>query len=118
MQDREKWHYDPMVIEQEKQKATAHRQRLNKIYSTALPTTIQLDEKYQNWRFNIIVENKDEILKALFDAGLFASNHYKPQTTDCPNAQYLYEHVINLFNDFYYTEEQARKTCEIINRMV
>ena len=34
---------------------------------------------------------------------------------DCPVAGKLYEHVINLFNDEYFTEEQAIKTCEVIN---
>ena len=32
-----------------------------------------------------------------------------------PVAGKLYEHVINLFNDEYFTEEQAIKTCEVIN---
>ena len=79
-----------------------------------LPKEIQFPIEYQNWRFNIRVNNKEEILKNIFDAGLFASGHYKPLADHCPVAKDLYEHVINLFNDFYYTEEQARRTCEVI----
>ena len=109
------WQYDLNKLKAEKAKVTVQKNKLNKIYSTNLPASIQLSDAYQQWRFNIMVDNKDEILKALFDNGLFASGHYKSQSDSCPNAQYLYEHVINLFNDFYYTEEQAMRTCRIIN---
>ena len=36
---------------------------------------IQLNNIYQNWRFNILVENKEEVLNAIFEKGLFASNN-------------------------------------------
>ena len=94
-----------------------HKEKLNAIYRKNLPAAIQLPAPYQHWRFNIIVPNKEDVLNALFDAGLFASGHYNPQADGCNIASNLYTHVINLFNDFYYTEEQAIKTCEIINRI-
>lgn len=109
------WIYDFDSLEIQKTKAVIHRERLNKIYRENLPQCLQLEEKFQHWRFNILVENKEEVLKAIFENGLFASGHYKSQAPGCPNAQYLYEHVINLFNDFYYTEEKAIRTCKIIN---
>lgn len=93
----------------------AHKEKLNAIYRKSLPKSIQLPESYQHWRFNILVPNKEVIMQAIFDAGLFASGHYAPQAEDCPIAAKLYEHVINLFNDEYFTEEQAEKTCEVIN---
>lgn len=95
-----------------------HKEKLNAIYRKNLPATIQLPAPYQHWRFNIIVPDKEEILKAIFDAGLFASGHYKPQAEDCTVATNLYNHIINLFNDFYFKEEQALKTCEIINEKI
>ena len=55
--------------------AIAHKEKLNAIYRKELPKAIQLPEAYQHWRFNIIVENKDKILSALFAEGLFASSH-------------------------------------------
>lgn len=30
----------------------------------------------------------------------------------------LFKYVVNLFNDQYYTEEQAIRTCEIINSII
>ena len=96
--------------------AIAHKEKLNAIYRKALPKSIQLPDAYQHWRFNILVQNKDEILKALFDAGLFASSHYKVLSEQsAPIATNLYSYIINLFNDNYFTEEQAKKCCEIIN---
>lgn len=95
--------------------AIAHKEKLNAIYRKELPKIIQLPEAYQHWRFNILVPNKEEMMQAIFDAGLFASGHYAPQSDECPVAAKLYEHVINLFNDEYFTEEQAIKTCEVIN---
>ena len=65
-----------------------------------------------------MTDKKDEILKALFAEGLFASNHYQSHSSDCPIATNLHHYVINLFNDQYYTTEQAIKTCEIINQYI
>lgn len=114
----ETWTLDKKALLAKMDAVIKHKEKLNAIYRKSLPTNIQFPAQYQHWRFNIIVPDKEEILKALFDAGLFASGHYVPQTDDCLIATNLYNHIINLFNDFYYTEEQARRTCEIIKNMV
>ncbi len=114
----EDWHLNEGELSAVMDAAIAHKEKLNAIYRNALPKTIQLPEAYQHWRFNILVENKEEILKALFAEGLFASSHYKAlgdQST--PIASNLANHVINLFNDEYFTEDQAVKSCEIINEI-
>lgn len=113
----ETWALDEKALLAKMDAVINHKEKLNAIYRNNLPVAIQLPAPYQHWRFNIIVPNKDEILKALFDAGLFASGHYAPQAEGCIVATNLYDHVINLFNDFYYTEEQVRRTCDIINRI-
>jgi len=110
--------FDEDAVLARREELRAYKQHLNDIYSELLPKAIHLPNIFHHWRFNIRVENKAEIMQALTDNGLFSSGHYKPLADNCPNAQDLYEHVINLFNDTYYTEEQARKTCEIINQMV
>lgn len=114
----EDWHLNEGELLAVMDAAIAHKEKLNAIYRNALPKAIQLPEAYQHWRFNILVENKEEILKALFAEGLFASSHYKAlgdQST--PIASNLANHVINLFNDEYFTEDQAVKSCEIINEI-
>jgi dTDP-4-amino-4,6-dideoxygalactose transaminase len=96
----------------------AHKEKLNAIYRQNLPQSIQLPAQYQHWRFNILTDKKDEMLKALFAEGLFASSHYKALSNDCIMAQNLYEHVLNLFNDQYYTDKKAIRTCELINNLL
>lgn len=109
------WELDDDLLLSKMDATIAHKEKLNAIYRRTLPKSIQLPEAYQHWRFNIMVPNKEEMMQAVFDAGLFASGHYAPQAEACPIAAKLYEHVINLFNDEYFTEEQAIKTCEVIN---
>ena len=113
------WTFDLSLLEKERAKILVHKQKLNAIYHQLLPKHIQFESVYNNWRFNIFVENKQVILDALFKNQLFASSHYRPMTKSmcmCPNAFFLYDHVVNLFNDKYYTTEQAIRTCEIINQ--
>ena len=96
-------------------KVVEHKAKLNKIYTELLPKRIQMPSEYQNWRFNIFVENKEIILENIFREGLFASSHYSSLVENSPVAKDLQSKIINLFNDLYYTEKQAIKTCNIIN---
>lgn len=112
------WHFDTSLVEDKTRGAITHRDRLNAIYHSSLPEDIQLQDVFQNWRFNILVDNKQSILEALFANGLFASSHYRPLTDTSHNAAWLHSHVINLFNDFHYSEEMAANTCSIINSLI
>jgi hypothetical protein len=99
----------------------AHRMEVNAVYAARLPAEICLPERFQLWRFNIRVKNKAEVLKNIFDAGLFASSHYASLAGifapgSCPQTEALAGSVINLFNDNYYTVEMAERTCDIILR--
>ena len=98
-----------------------HKDLLNKVYSDNLPDEIQMGDEYNSWRFNILVEKKEKILKGLFNQNLFASSHFKPMSNDraaFKTAYDLHDKVINLFNDFYYTEDQAYQTCNIIKGII
>ena len=112
------WSFDGNLVLNKTKEASFHRNTINTIYSNSLPKNIQFNEAYQNWRFNIYVNNKQRILDALFAKGLFASSHYKPLSATSNNAFWLHEHVINLFNDYHYSEEMARETCYIINTLI
>ena len=114
----EMWLLDSKQFYMKMDAMIAHKEKLNAVYKKMLPFAIQLPDAYQHWRFNILTDKKNEILKALFAEGLFASSHYKSLSLDCPIANNLYSYVINLFNDQYYTEEQAIRTCEIINSII
>lgn len=92
-----------------------HKKKLNSIYRNNLAKHVLcLPDSYQHWRFNIVVPNKTEVLQTIFDAGLYASSHYAAQGENCSVAMNLSARVVNLFNDFYYTEGQAQKTCDVI----
>lgn len=114
----EMWLLDTKQLYMKMDAMIAHKEKLNAVYRKMLPSTIQLPDAYQHWRFNIITDKKNEILKALFAEGLFASSHYMSLSNDCMIAQNLHKYVLNLFNDQYYTEEQAIRTCEIINSII
>lgn len=111
----DEWVFDEQKIKLKYIEIMTHKMNINAIYRQLLPNDIQMHDAFQKWRFNILVENRDEILKAIFDAGLFASAHYKPQTPNMPNAAYLHQHVINLFEDEYISIEQAKAICKIVN---
>lgn len=106
-------------------KRDQRRKKLNSIYANGLPSSVQLPLKYQEWRFNIMIppHRKHLILQTLFENGLFASNHYHSanklfDTRSFPVSDNLYNQVVNLFNDEYYTEEKAVRTCDIINKVL
>ena len=113
------WSEYRLRVESRLESALAHKQRLNAVYGARLPRPMQLSIEYQMWRFNIRVRNKLQILKSIFDAGLFASSHYASMIevmSDgvAPVANSLADEVINLFNDHHFDEVRAEKVCEII----
>lgn len=104
-------------ISKEKIRITEHKKIINAIYQK-VPGSMNM--KYCNWRYQILLENSKECIDALFDAGLYCSYHYKSlgngyfSDVSTPNNNWLEAHIINLFNDFRYSEEQAKKTAEIL----
>lgn len=110
-----KWILNKYEVLEQMQKVVEHKKCLNAIYRANLPDVWQMPDAFQHWRFNIKVDEKDELLQRIFERGLFASNHYVPMDKSCVVANKLHSQVINLFNDFYYTVEQALATCEILN---
>ena len=121
---------DSQVVDDEKissqvaenlEKIDQHKNSINTIYIKHLPNGIKLKTQYQDWRFNILVpaHQKGNIIKALFKAKLFASSHYAsiPQVFGKPPAEIasaVESKIINLFNDFHYSQEMAIETCKII----
>lgn len=71
------WTPNKAEIEKKMDAVIAHKEKLNDIYRHNLSKyVLRLPDPYQHWRFNIIVDNKEQMLKSIFDAGLFASSHY------------------------------------------
>jgi hypothetical protein len=106
-------------IQENRTASLEQRASLNQIYTNRLPREIQLPARFQTWRFNIGVKNKQEILKKIFSSGLFASSHYASlagimDEGHAPQAEGLANCVINLFNDHHFTPDQAQQTCKLI----
>ncbi|MEP6894083.1 MAG: hypothetical protein ABI986_00615 [Chloroflexota bacterium] len=106
-------------IETQLAQALQHSSLLNAIYAEIIPAEIQLPHAYQDWRFNIRVENQKRILDAIFSAGLFASSHYASLAGILGDgvsgyANTLANEVVNLFNDYHFTLKQAEQVCQVV----
>lgn len=99
------------------------KELINNIYDKEL-SHVKVSDKHNDWRYSIRVRNKQEIIESIFAAGLFVSSHYMPinrlflSSANTPNADKLYNSVINLFNDNYIDELQATKICKLINSLI
>lgn len=110
----ELWLLDPKQLYMKMDAIIAHKEKLNTIYRAMLPEAIQLPDAYQHWRFNILVQNKQQILDALAAEDIPAECLYPALDDACVVANNLHAYVINLFNDKHLTPEQATRACEII----
>lgn len=107
-------------VERHLAKVGENKERINSLYRENLPQEIQWGEGYDSWRFMLEVEQREDLLKAIFDAGLFAGTNF-------PSVAWLFSgvhlqrsesesaRILNLFNDFRVDEDFALKTCKIIN---
>lgn len=98
--------------------ADAIRAELNAIYAEEIPREAQLPGRVQRWRFNVAVNDPDALVAKIFEAGLFASRHYRPLASGFPVAARLHERIVNLFTDHNYDAARARRTAEIVRRHV
>jgi hypothetical protein len=110
----------PLVRLSERQK-----EKINSAYGSMFAKDYCLPDEYNHWRFNILVNEPEKLLKEIFTAGLFAGRHYCPidryiLTPDArfPAAERLYRHVINLFNDRYFSVNQAEMTGAIVKKHI
>ena len=111
------------IIKTKMATVASEKEKINRIYRENLPYEVQWGDDYSQWRFMISVENREEVLKAIFDAGLFAGTNFPSiswmfKSVHCENAERESKHIVNLFNDFRVNEQFAYKICEIINSKI
>lgn len=100
--------------------AAAHRHCLNRVYSEALPNSIQLPPRFHGWRFQIRVPEPKALIDRLEANGLFASRHYASLGRGIfgpgvfPKAEALAASVVNLFNDRHYDRDRAERTVDVV----
>ena len=102
-----------------------HKSKLNNIYKNGIPFSMHLGDAFENWRFSIVTDERDRLLEKIFQDGLFASSHYAPidfryvkDPVQNSNAQQIGSRIVNLFNDFRFTEEKANKVVKIIHNFL
>jgi len=103
-----------------------HKAELNQIYKQNIPEEYHLGEKFNNWRFSILVDKKDELLEDIFKVeGLFASSHYAQvdynyveEPAKNSNTKRIHNKIINLFNDFRFTTDKAYQIVDIVNKHI
>lgn len=114
------WYDYRLQIEAGLKASLQRRTALNAIYASCLPDEIQYPKKFQTWRFNIQLENKQRVLDAIFASGLFASSHYASLAGimapgQAAQAEVLANGIINLFNDHHFDEKKVEQVCELIS---
>ncbi len=113
------------VIKEKTKLMKEHKKKLNKIYNDNLSKEIFLGDEFNNWRFSILVDDKERLLDKIFGNKLFASSHYKETEfmfkksySKNTNVRLIHKNIINLFNDFRFDEEKAFKVVNIINKHI
>jgi hypothetical protein len=103
-------------VEAKNKEILLHKQKLNDLYSDLLPLSSQLGEDFNNWRFNIKAKSPAKLIDKIFAAGYFASTHFQPLLEDSKFevAKKHANEILNLFNDFHFTEEGAKNVSSII----
>ena len=100
-----------------------HKAKINTIYREGIPTALHLGREFEDWRFSILINDKEVLLKDIFEEGFFASSHYEaidykyvkdPMTNS--NARVVASRVVNLFNDHRFDENMAERVVTIINK--
>lgn len=114
------WPVYQEMVTQEFSQAIKIKNDINKIFASQLPAEIQFPAAFQSWRFNIQVLEKAALLEKIHHEGLYASGHYESLAClfgrgHAPFAQNMHHHVINLFNDRYFSTEQALKLVDLLN---
>jgi|GEM_PF-3034167 len=106
-------------VEQALPEVLDHKRRLNEAYSAQLPAQIVLPGAEHLWRYNIRVPDRDRLLEKVFEAGLFASAHFRSfrshrDARRCPVAHEVQCSTVNLFNDKNFSLDQAARVSEIV----
>jgi hypothetical protein len=96
-----------------------HKKTLNGIYKNNIPEKFCIDDSFNYWRYSIMVNNKDEVLQSIFDAGYFASSHYMSlagifDNSDAPVARMTHNKIVNLFNDFRISPFMAEEIGKLV----
>lgn len=92
-----------------------HKLEINRVYNELIDDEFHWHPRGNTWRFNIMVDDAELLLKEIFSRGLFASRHYANaarrlgETDRLPFADLVEKHMVNLFNCPKITAEFAER---------
>lgn len=114
--------YESMFLEQQKL-SIAHKVLLNEVYMNIIPRELHFSQVSNIWRFNLLVDDNKKLLQAIFTNNLFASSHYANAAKyilhqkDLVISEFIERHIVNLFNDFSFSIDQAEKCATLICKL-
>jgi len=110
------------LVESRVEESARHRDCVNAIYAEQLEDWAAPAE-CRDWRFTVFCDGQQDVLRAIFAAGHFASAHFASLAPmfgpgDVPAADACGKCVVNLFNDFRYDEDRARRLASLIRTVL
>ena len=113
------WDEYQQIVESKATEAAAHKAIINEVYDQFL-SKWKLPSGIAEWRYTILCKHPPKVLEAIFAAGHFASSHYASLAPmfgegSTPLADLYGKQVVNLFNDFRYTEARALELARLVN---
>jgi hypothetical protein len=110
------------MVECRIEESVLHKESLNAIYAERLEAWAAPAE-CRDWRFTLFCDCQQELIRAIFAAGHFASAHFASLAPmfgpgDVPVADWCGKRVVNLFNDFRYDEDRARQLANMVRRVL
>lgn len=106
-------------IKSKREEVFLHKQRINAIYDKLIPHELMMGNSFKNWRYMLLVPNRELLLQRIFDAGYFAGTNY-PSVSQmyggaaCPIAEAETKKLVNLFNDYRVTENMAEGIAKTV----
>ncbi|OFY71832.1 MAG: hypothetical protein A3G23_14625 [Bacteroidetes bacterium RIFCSPLOWO2_12_FULL_37_12] len=96
------------------------KNKINAIYKAIIPPELIFTELSDVWRFNLLIKNRDFLLREIYFNKLFVGCHYADMSVHfnfrkkLNYSKFIEKHILNLYNDRYITPAQAEKCAELI----
>ena len=104
------------AIRRELERVEPVRERNRALYDSGLEPW-RLPDRYQNWRYHLLLENADEVRALLWERGIPSSRHYRPAAPHpdaFPRAFEFQRRVLNLFLGPEIDPDMARQAVDVI----
>lgn len=96
------------------------KKKNNEFLLGAIANELVNSDVSHDWRLQLNVANKEQLLEAIFSAGAFASGHYYPASqlfggAICEMAEAAHRSIVNIFNDQNVDQKYLDTVVEVVN---